>query len=295
MHKNNIHVRDLRSKEVTKVTRDGGAEIFNGIPDWVYEEEVFASNSALWWDNEGKYFAFLKANDTEVPVFPIQFYLSRPSGERPKKGLENYPETEYIKYPKAGAPNPVVEVKFYDVAKNQVFDVGVPGDFDNAERLVTEVIWADGGKVLIRETNRESDLLKMLFINVNERSGKIIRELDVNALDGGWFEVVSGQRSSIGILLTSCSHKIRNTFPPTHKTADPRMDTLTPSSTKVTITSHTLLLSIMPSPSSSPKATGKSSTHHPQSTSKTTSSILSALKSPPSSATSTTSSSTAPT
>ncbi|KAG8917493.1 hypothetical protein FRC00_013547, partial [Tulasnella sp. 408] len=32
-----------------RVTSDGNSSIFNGVPDWVYEEEVFADDYALWW------------------------------------------------------------------------------------------------------------------------------------------------------------------------------------------------------------------------------------------------------
>src|SRR5690606_10393192 len=102
---------------------------------------------------------------------------------------EAYPDEQLIKYPKAGAPNPVVQLKFYDVEKNEMFTVPIDNDFSDKERLITEVTWANDGKVLVRETNRESDVLKMVLVNVKERNGRVIRELDVQALDGGWFEV----------------------------------------------------------------------------------------------------------
>ena len=156
----------------------------------MYEEEVFAGNSATWWADDGKFIAFLRTNETTVPEYPIQYFVSRPSGERPPKELENYPEVREIKYPKAGAPNPVVDLQFYDVEKDEVFTVDIEGDFPDSDRLITEVIWAgSSGKVLIRETNRESDILRIVLIDVRSRTGKVVRTVDVNALDHGWFEV----------------------------------------------------------------------------------------------------------
>jgi dipeptidyl aminopeptidase B len=188
---NNLYLRKLDATgTVFRITKDGGSELFYGIPDWVYEEEVFSGNSATWWSDDGRYVAFLRTNESQVPTFPIQYYLSRPSGKHPRPGEENYPEVRNIKYPKAGSPNPTVNLQFYDVTKNTVFTVNIDGDFPDPDRLITEVTWAGTtGKVLVKETNRVSDVLKVILIDADGRTGRTVREQDVRALDGGWFEV----------------------------------------------------------------------------------------------------------
>ena len=187
---NNIFLRRLSSNNVEQITNNGGSELFYGVPDWVYEEEVFGSNSVTWWSEDGKFVAFLRTNETVVPEYPIQYFVSRPSGRNPPAGEESYPEVRQLKYPKAGAPNPVVDLQFYDVAKDEVFTVTTDNDFPDDDRLITELVWAGkDGKVLVKNTNRESYRLKVELIDVVERTGKVVREEDVNALDGGWFEV----------------------------------------------------------------------------------------------------------
>lgn len=187
---NNMFLRKISSDDVIQITQDGGTELFYGVPDWVYEEEVFQANSATWWSEDGGYIAFLRTNETAVPEYPIQYFVSRPSGEQPVPGEENYPEVRQIKYPKAGAPNPVVDLEFYDVSKNEVFRVQTDSDYPDDDRLITEVVWAGkDGKILVKETNRESDILKVVLTNVEERTGKVVRTVDVNAIDSGWFEV----------------------------------------------------------------------------------------------------------
>jgi len=187
---NNVEIRQLSDDKATiKVTTNGSKDLFNGIPDWVYEEEVFADNKALWWSEDGQHLAFLQTNETNVPEYPLQYFASRPSGKHPSEELENYPELDFIKYPKAGAPNPVVKLQFFDLGKKEVFSVDIKNGSADDDRLITEVIWAGDEQVLIRETNRESDVLKMILINVKRRSGRVVRELDVFKLDGGWFEV----------------------------------------------------------------------------------------------------------
>ncbi|KAI9769709.1 MAG: hypothetical protein M1840_003946 [Geoglossum simile] len=192
---NNLFLRELASTTVIQITEDGGTELFYGVPDWVYEEEVFSGNSATWWAEDGKFVAFLRTNESAVPEYPVQYFIKRPSGSAPSPGLENYPEVREIKYPKAGAPNPIVELQFYDVEKGEVFSVKIDGDFPDTDKLITEVVWAgSSGNVLVRETNRESDVLKVVLIDVKARTGKVVRTVDVNALDGGWFEVSENTR-----------------------------------------------------------------------------------------------------
>lgn len=188
---NNMFMRKLGlDHKVAQVTTSGGVEMFNGVPDWVYEEEVFAGNSATWFSPSGKYVAFMTTNETVVPEFPVQYYVQRPSGQPPKHDEESYPEERRIKYPKAGAPNPVVNIGFYDVEGNSIFSVPITDDFADDDRIITEVIWAgDSDQVLIRETNRESDLLKMVLVNVPSRSGRTVRSEAVADIDGGWFEI----------------------------------------------------------------------------------------------------------
>ena len=187
---NNMYLRKIDSKDVTPITTDGGSELFYGVPDWVYEEEVFQMERATWFSETGDYIAFLRTNETVVPEYPVQYFVSRPSGKEPEAGLEEYPEVRQIKYPKAAAPNPFVNIKFYDVKKREVFDVKIDGDYADEDRLITEVLWAGkDGKVLVREANRNSDSLKVVLIDVTRRTGRTVRDVDIKGIDGGWLEV----------------------------------------------------------------------------------------------------------
>ncbi|KAI1478840.1 dipeptidyl peptidase IV N-terminal region-domain-containing protein [Daldinia eschscholtzii] len=185
---NNLYVRRLESKEVVQITKDGGPEYFYGIPDWVYEEEVFGDNSAAWWSEKGDFVAFLRTNETLVPEYPIQFFIERPSGKEPAVGEENYPEVQQLKYPKAGSPNPFVDLLFYDMARGDVFSVEIEGGFAPDDLLITDITWA-GSKVIVKETNRVSDIMRVILVDVTSRTGKTVRTVDVGKVDGGWFEI----------------------------------------------------------------------------------------------------------
>ncbi|QIW98184.1 hypothetical protein AMS68_003702 [Peltaster fructicola] len=187
---NNMYIRHLDKNSVDAITTDGGEQYFYGRPDWVYEEEVFQGDSATWWSADGKYIAYLRTNESAVPEFPVQYFLSRPSGKNPAPGEENYPDVRQIKYPKAGAPMSVVNLQLYETKSGHTFEVSIKDDFADDNRLITEVVWAGKtGKLLVKETNRESDILKVILIDAEKRSGGTVREENVAKLDGGWFEV----------------------------------------------------------------------------------------------------------
>ncbi|KAJ5162294.1 hypothetical protein N7492_007686 [Penicillium capsulatum] len=185
---NNVYLRHLDSNSTTLLTKDGGKDLFYGVPDWVYEEEVFAGNKGTWWSLDGKHLAFLRTNESSVPDYPVQFFLSNPSGKKPAAGLENYPEVQQIKYPKSGSPNPIVTLSFYDVEKRDVFSIPMPDDFADDDRIIIEIVWASEGRVLIRETNRESDVLKVFLVDIKTRKSQLVRSEDIASLDGGWVE-----------------------------------------------------------------------------------------------------------
>ena len=48
--------------------------VFNGISDWVYEEEVISDTRALWFSPAGKQVAWIEFNDTDVDVMPLEIY-----------------------------------------------------------------------------------------------------------------------------------------------------------------------------------------------------------------------------
>ncbi|ROV97268.1 hypothetical protein VSDG_04808 [Cytospora chrysosperma] len=184
---NNLYLRWTGSEEVRQITKDGGQNYFYGRPDWVYEEEVLGGDSAVWWSEDGKYLAFYRTNDTGVPEYPVQYFISKPKGGK-LEGLENYPQELYMKYPKAGATNPVVDLLFHDVDRGDNFEVDIEGGFADDDRLITTVLWA-GQNVLIKETNRISDVMRVVLVDVSSRTGKTVRTVDVGKLDGGWFEI----------------------------------------------------------------------------------------------------------
>ncbi|MEQ2239680.1 Inactive dipeptidyl peptidase 10, partial [Ilyodon furcidens] len=65
---NNIYYQpDVKSSSLRITSSGMEGVIFNGIADWLYEEEILHSHLAHWWSPDGERLAFLRIDDTAVP------------------------------------------------------------------------------------------------------------------------------------------------------------------------------------------------------------------------------------
>ncbi|OWB63419.1 hypothetical protein B5S29_g4397 [[Candida] boidinii] len=197
---NNIYLKDLNNinQMAIQITFDGGENLFYGKPDWVYEEEVFESDFALWWSPNSNFISILRSNDTLVPTFPIPYFVQNEN----ENNYSSYPNLLNIKYPKSGYPNPIVDLIVYDLNKMEIVTLNYDSDpfyNDNDilidERLITGVSWVGDSHFLIRTTNRESDIMKIFYVDAISMESEITRiEGDLNNSGNKdnnkrWFEI----------------------------------------------------------------------------------------------------------
>jgi dipeptidyl-peptidase-4 len=157
---NNLFVKSLKFGTESQVTRDGKKnEIINGAPDWVYEEE-FSYNKAFEWSPDSKFLAFVKFNETEVPMFNIPMY----QGQNPELNENQlYPGTYSYKYPKAGEKNSVVSVHVYDLKSKSSVTVEVGND---QEQYIPRIKWtADASDLAIMKVNRLQNKVDIVLAN----------------------------------------------------------------------------------------------------------------------------------
>lgn len=167
--------------ESKQITDDGGDNVFNGIPDWVYEEEVLQDRQALWWSTDGDYLAFLHTDEQSVKEFTIPYFVQS------KVEKDAYPEIRKIKYPKPGYDNPHVQLMLLDVSSEEHSTVSTE-EHAPVDDIITEVVWLGNSKVFVRLTNRESDVSKISIVDAKEKKGSVVRKDDTKGK--GWFEVL---------------------------------------------------------------------------------------------------------
>ncbi|XP_061669330.1 dipeptidyl peptidase 4-like isoform X2 [Syngnathoides biaculeatus] len=174
--KNNVYVKASPESLPQQVTWDGRENhILNGIPDWVYEEEMFSSNQGLWWSPGGKYLAYVQFNDTEVPTVEFSWF-----------GNSQYPSTVSIPYPKAGSPNPVVKLFVVDTDNITVINkVLVPEPFSSQEHYLATVTWGTDQRLAIQWLQRLQTHLILQIYNLQDLTWVPVERLDVES-SSGW-------------------------------------------------------------------------------------------------------------
>uniref|UniRef100_A0AAY4D223 Uncharacterized protein n=1 Tax=Denticeps clupeoides TaxID=299321 RepID=A0AAY4D223_9TELE len=146
---NNIYYRsDVRSNSL-RLTSSGKEEIvFNGIADWLYEEEILKSHKAHWWSPDGEMLAFLLINDTLVPNMALPQFTGA-----------TYPKGKSYPYPKAGQPNPIVRlfvVNLYGPTHTQ--ELMLPDSLKLREHYVVMVKWISNTHTAVRWLNRTQNV-----------------------------------------------------------------------------------------------------------------------------------------
>ncbi|XP_064553901.1 venom dipeptidyl peptidase 4 [Drosophila montana] len=154
VYQNNVHIHFNENLEIP-ITEDGkDGIVYNGVPDWVYEEEVLSSGSALWWSADGTKLAVGFFNDTKVETFKYFLYGDAESE------YSQYPHEEQLKYPKTGTSNPVVYLRVYDLSNDDptVQRIEAPVDIVSADHILQNVVWSNNSHLLITWMNRRQNL-----------------------------------------------------------------------------------------------------------------------------------------
>lgn len=91
----NVLYKDCAECGVHQITdtKEYGA-ILNGIPDWLYEEEILSKGDAIWFSPNGTKFCYASFNDTFVDV------VSFPAFDATDQLNSRY---YHLRYPKVGA------------------------------------------------------------------------------------------------------------------------------------------------------------------------------------------------
>ncbi|KAJ8012418.1 hypothetical protein DPEC_G00042550 [Dallia pectoralis] len=142
---NNIYYQtDVKSSSWRLTSSGQEGKVFNGITDWLYEEEVLHSHVGHWWSPDGSRLAYLTLNDTLVP----NMFLPHFTGSL-------YPRGQQYPYPKVGQVNPTV--KLYAITLDggfQTTELEPPNSFEKSDFYITMIKWVTEDKITVRWLNR---------------------------------------------------------------------------------------------------------------------------------------------
>jgi dipeptidyl-peptidase-4 len=156
---NDLFAYDIDSRVEHQYTSDGSETVYNGWASWVYYEEILGRASqyaAFWWSPDSSKIAFMRFDDRPVPVFPIYHSPGQ------------HGELERQHYPKAGDPNPYVQMGIVGVLDGRIAWT----DFEpRSDHYLAWPVWSPDSKTLmVQWMNRGQDTIR--FFACEAATGK---------------------------------------------------------------------------------------------------------------------------
>jgi len=182
-----LYVFDIPENREIRLTSDASDDVYNGYAAWVYYEEILGRPSryaAFWWAPDGNRIAYLRFDESEVPVFTLN-RLDEPDGVHGK--------LEVVHYPKPGDNNPKVKMGIAEIATGKT--TWVKTDY-SVDQYIAWPFWTpDSRKLAIQVLNRDQNNLKIIladpltgdFQQIYEESYKTWIEFheDIHVLQNG--------------------------------------------------------------------------------------------------------------
>ncbi|MGK2934313.1 MAG: DPP IV N-terminal domain-containing protein [Gemmatimonadaceae bacterium] len=152
----NLWLSNADSSNAIAITTAGSekARTRYGRAPWVYEEELDQFTS-MWWSPDGSKLAYYGFDESSVSDYPLQLDQTK-----------LYSTTDVEAYPKAGRPNPVVDLYVYDLATRQSVKLdirdGRPFEPDALGHYAYHVAWtSDSRELTFNRTNRRQNVMEL--------------------------------------------------------------------------------------------------------------------------------------
>ncbi|XP_032909870.1 dipeptidyl aminopeptidase-like protein 6 isoform X2 [Catharus ustulatus] len=146
---NNIYYCAHVGKQAIRVVSTGKeGVIFNGLSDWLYEEEILKTHIAHWWSPDGTRLAYATINASRVPTMEIPVYTNI-----------LYPTVKTYHYPKVGMENPTISLHVIGLnGPTHDLEMTPPDDQRMRDYYITMVKWATSTKVAVNWLNRAQNV-----------------------------------------------------------------------------------------------------------------------------------------
>lgn len=172
---NDLWVYDLGLNKETRLSQDGSDSVFNGIFDWVYEEELADRDGrAFEWANDGSAIVWLRLDDGSIPVFHLIDLM------------ETHPKLTRQRYPMPGdpSPRPSLHVAHLDEssAPTSVNEIA----FGDPLPYIPRFGFTPDGDLWYQQLDRAQEHLKLVRVDLKNNTRRIL----INESDVYWTRAV---------------------------------------------------------------------------------------------------------
>lgn len=163
--------------------------IFNGVPDWLYEEEILGDTPAFQVSPHSNHLAYMSFDDSRVNIMPYTIY-----------GDQIIPRVQQIRYPKAGQPNPRVTVHILENLNRadgksrppQDIQLILPDDLNQRQHYINRINWLTDERLAIIWSNRDQNESFVVICSRKESQNQsrwnCEKNLHIKA-DNGWLDI----------------------------------------------------------------------------------------------------------
>ncbi|XP_049787849.1 inactive dipeptidyl peptidase 10 isoform X1 [Schistocerca cancellata] len=118
---NDLYLRPAPISDLdVRLTDTGQPGVFyNGVPDWLYQEDVLTTPEALWGSADGSHVLFATFNDSEVRSLAFPWFGAGASSGAISGGFgtwSTFPESRSVRFPTPGTTNPDVRLWILDLS-----------------------------------------------------------------------------------------------------------------------------------------------------------------------------------
>ena len=145
--------------EIAITQTDSSLAIYNGITDWLYEEE-FSATSVFAFSPDSKLLAFVRFDDTQVPAYYWTSYLQQKDSTTWSPYV--YPKIDSVIYPKVGGNNPKVSVCVYDIYYKTILTMQTA---ENVGGYIPRIAWRTVPSIKKDKKDENEQVLAIASLN----------------------------------------------------------------------------------------------------------------------------------
>ncbi len=154
----NLYVRNIAGGNEVNLSNTKDPAILNGEVDWVYEEELDV-RSNYFWSPDSKNLAYLQANETRVPLYPLVDWDP------------THATTDQQRYPQPGDPNPDVRIGVVSNLGGSTRWIKLPLSPNND--YIPRFGWVNDHTLWIEALLRDHKHLNLYFADIKTGAAKL--------------------------------------------------------------------------------------------------------------------------